>query len=903
MALRALTRNRGRWNEYLSILREAAGQRTTKEIPNPFHPNVAQRVRLNIRKYLNKVDHDHEQTKYHKRIFPLLNLLRAVSFEIRIPEFSDDAVVKECWHFLANAPYQTHVGPSYGETFIIYLEKLLNSPNLKARFSNFDDFNELINETIYEIDAAVHDLHESTNGSRYLVTIMLALAYELIHQGVAGTATTAQVNSIPGMTEEQYRTTNDCINAAFYFIDNIDNQLSRMPNTGRSLRIVGMVLDRLKRLHDELPQQHAVAATTANGGGTQAAIYAPFVIGPQPTAVDIPARPHLGVPREARRLTVPPMKLGRELFNVQQWMLWHLAVIGYPVEIDVLIRCPRLVTAIEEALVSPVGGSQSRSALLDDPRDRAAVLKAITRWVLQLMVNRCLVYEITANTPPLPPEAGTVKGGASEGDRVNVTPETPNSTPNGESEWRYGIHRHLKRYCFQQMGVGVADYAAVDNFTLTLYADQPNDVPKLTPETHHFLRTTIAALSGYPEDLRGGAEYDALNRETADEEESRQNRTTRMRMLRAAYGILRSTYSVANVAQLGLEHERINGDGENVAERSGFFEELRRQIRWILNQARILTTERPDSPAFAPFYAEEIVWLYNECGVLSLAQGRLTDAIALFLMADRAAQKLEPEPSGPLRTLIALNTAIVHLERGYLESSRQVLDAIAADKRNEDAVRAIAKGYRALVHHINGHAVIAEKLYEEAIDTLVPLRKTRAASIFSRHLGDLLRRRDEAGRILAKQRVEDAIRLSIEDNHEDTRYLSLLARARMAMSEQIDAEISKEVHTLLDTVERYATATGMPRLTAETAEIRARLHYRNGDLKTAGSVCTFCLQLASLHEMRLRKVGALSMLAQINDARGDRHASHVIAEEAAALARRTEHHFESAEIDKILQKT
>ncbi len=77
-------------------------------------------------------------------------------------------------------------------------------------------------------------------------------------------------------------------------------------------------------------------------------------------------------------------------------------------------------------------------------------------------------------------------------------------------------------------------------------------------------------------------------------------------------------------------------------------------VRWLLRRAQFLGNDaKPEDQQSrasdlqqeweitkAPFYSEEIVWLYNECGLPSLIQGRLNDAVSLFDAALKAVERI-----------------------------------------------------------------------------------------------------------------------------------------------------------------------------------------------------------------------------------------------------------------------
>ena len=71
---------------------------------------------------------------------------------------------------------------------------------------------------------------------------------------------------------------------------------------------------------------------------------------------------------------------------------------------------------------------------------------------------------------------------------------------------------------------------------------------------------------------------------------------------------------------------------------------------------------------WSPFYRDEIMWLYNECGVFSLAQGNMHDAHALFGQALQQARGA----SSPMRRRLLLNQELAAMHRGRLPEARRV---------------------------------------------------------------------------------------------------------------------------------------------------------------------------------------------------------------------------------------
>jgi tetratricopeptide (TPR) repeat protein len=540
-----------------------------------------------------------------------------------------------------------------------------------------------------------------------------------------------------------------------------------------------------------------------------------------------------------------------QLFIVQQQILWHLAVISVPVTISVLAQCPLIQKALHEYLEK-----MSKEGKKED----ADTLKTL----IKLLELRCLVYRLKPRVPP--------------------------DSPKEEGQERYGVHRRLQRYIFSQMSAPFVEYPEVDQFSLTLYASQPNDIPRLSPRAHADLRKTVATLSGYPEDNQAIAAFEKFPPKD------------RAPALRAAYGILRSIYSVAGVARFNIGHERIenelNADGSLFG--LGFFEEHRQQIRWVAEQAKKLAEELEkektkrkvtDVSPYTPFYAGEIVWLYNECGVLSLLQGRLPDAFALFDLAVKALDDLEPNRNkpGPMRALVSLNQAIVDIERGRIRRAAQTLTVIIpVFLPADEEARLIAEGYLGLTHHLRGNFDKAEELYRQVISGLAALHKSRSSSIFHRHHGDLLRRRGKLHE--AEEAVQAAIHLAQEGSHEDTHHLAILSEIRLLIQKDPVTSQPGPIHSRLDIVEHYARVMGIPRMMAEVHEHRARLHLRSGDLRTAGTFARRSLEISSLHELQIRKANGLVLYAEINLKLGFSQACRPLLEEAMTIARDTDYY-------------
>lgn len=715
-------------------------------------------------------------------------------------------------------------------------------------------------DAVNQFDALFRNVHLTTT-SRFGSTLLMAGAYE-----IAG-ALSGEPHAPLGMVslENVDRATKQLRR----FLDRVDYELKGVPSRNRTSTIIEHVMRLMSRHHARSERLPLTLKLLRN----------PDVAATEPWVGTSKATP--------------------EMFNLLTEILWHLAIVGQPVEFDVLAMCPRITDAADllfEALHPPKQTAQENASKPsgDEPShppeqefrlgsaERTACRHKMIGETLALGINRCLIF-------PLQP-TGTPSAGSS------FTVPLPEDWPP-----RYTLHRLMQRYVLQQIGAPDVEYSEMSRFGISLFASQPNELPRLRPEAHTRVRRTIASLIGYPGDV-GELQEDFYTARPI----------VRARMLRAAYGIMRSVYSVAVLARLDVPSQSPTQEDPDI----GYMEQYRRLVRWTIKASNDLqsdlaqdvkqlqtrgdarpASEKTDAPSpsydvehFRPFFSEEIVWLYNECGVLSLVQGHLSDAHALFGRALEAAGRLEPDSSRPLHVRIQLNKAIVDIERGHTEEARRNLSRIRAIRGEHFIPRALATGYLGLIEHLAGNGDVATDLYNSAIEELIKERRTRAASIFARHLGDLRRIMGGDKREEAKARIEQALNLAEEGSHEDVRHMALLAHARLRIDTYSHAN-AHTVHGDLDQVEKYGRTIGLPRLLCEALALRARLLLKQGETHLASSLAAQSLEIAASNNMRIRTLSALLLLAEICIERDQRRAARPLIELAARLARSSRCHF------------
>ena len=728
------------------------------------------------------------------------------------------------------------------ETIVKEVVKLLRDKYHDTFSDNADSTKKLLN-AVETFDDRFRQIYEAAGAGRFAMTLLLAGAYEI---------TTDLTWAEPENHTIPIEKVGSAAQRVERFLERVEYGLQGVSERDRTSAIIEQVVSLMSRHHAreaELPLRLRLR-------------YMPKWSGED--------RRILG---GWKRVT----QSNSQMFDLLMEIIWHLAIIGQPVELEVLVNCPRIQDAAD-ALSRSLGNPDvklKKTKELDLFDSDYIIRQKVVAELLGLGVNRCLIFPLKSV--------------------VNVRENPTCRYDPDEDASRYTVHRLMQRYVFEQMGAPGVEYSEHDQFTVSLFASQPNDLPRLTPEAHTRIRKTIAELAGFPDPRARPGTGSTM----AD-------KVRRARMLRAAYGIMRSVYSVGVLARFDTRLDPNLTDTSGV----GHFEDYRKLVLWVLKATVDLQLEPADKAdskdlqrlttsgyasegedgrlAIAPFYAEEIVWLYNECGVLSLVQGHLADAHALFGRAFAAAVRIEPEETRPLHLRIGLNKALVDIERGHPAEARRHLERILSMKEHEDEVLPLlAQGYLGLIEHLAGNSGVAEKRYRDAIDELINRKQSRAASIFLKHQSDLLRgvgKTDDA-----RKCIDQALNFAQEGCHEDVRHIALLSRAKLLIN--CEPAKASEIYGCLDEAERYADVVGMPRLSCEAAELRARLLLRQGETRLASSLASRSIEIAATNDLRIRKMNALLLLADICIARGERHTARPLIELGWRIAKSAEAHF------------
>lgn len=577
--------------------------------------------------------------------------------------------------------------------------------------------------------------------------------------------------------------------------------------------------------------------------------------------------------------------------ELQLLVLRHLAVIGTPSSLDVLVRVPEIHAYFGRQ--KAIGRSRPRTRQL---------LEAVTA-----LARRGLVFRIDPHPRLIRLEEETM------GDAGKVY-ASKDRRRKAEMEYRYVLHRLTQLHVVRKMGADPWEYGELNNFAPTLFASMPAELPRLTMDAYRFLRTLVQSLSQYPDRSRfdTGSEFWVFDQAPLE---------TKVQALRAAFSIVRSTFSVAVVSRFDdyAKEESESHSVRHTHNAGGYFEAYRIQTRWIIRKAWELLDSRereidklrdfkPEGPfqQINALYRDEVVWLHNECGVICLVQGILRDAAQLLRQAISLNKEIEGQtPGGPQHNRISLNLAIVQLERGRLQAARRRLLEIQESEQNSSKTEGrtlfIVRGYLGLIEHLSGNPDVAHSLYEGAISGLRQIGDTRAVSVFLRHRGALYRIEKDFSK--AQECVSESLSQAEAGGHEDMHRITRLAEIKQerAFAQHEGRPANVDWFSRLERIEEYAEVMEMPVLVCETSTVRAELLLDQGEATLAGQLLTNAMAIARRHDMRLRLNAAMTLYARLLSAKNNYEEASRMLAASLALAKRCRNQLEIHRVERQME--
>lgn len=559
-------------------------------------------------------------------------------------------------------------------------------------------------------------------------------------------------------------------------------------------------------------------------------------------------------------------------WQLQQRILWHMALVGDPIEADVLVTAPLIRADIERWISKFFDSHRKSTSPSGTPADQKPDPISLCKLALELLVHRCLIFRLEPS-------------GANSRQEDVISQEI-------DTGWRFAMHRLVQKNILNKLRSPDVEFPEIDFYSMSMWATQPDDLPRPHADAAREISDLTTAWMGFPADrfrIEAGSVYHSAVHEAGPPQAGMAVRTLPARLLRACLGIIRSVYSVGVVSRF---HD-FAGVAAGDAPAGGYFEEHRHKLGWLIKNIK----ELPPGPSAEeisgevasstqhPFLSEEVAWLYNECGLVCLVQGRVPQAVDLFRQALRViGARLEPEGRmGALTARIHLNLGVMEIERGRAQGARRYLCVIRDLEDENPIIRLIARGLLALTDHLAGKLDLASREYEVVIDLLERRGKSRAVAVFCRHLSELYRLKGPDARSNAWQTINRAIASASKGGHEDILHFCRLSRVRLVMDDPSSTEKS-DIQRQLDVIETYAQTMGIRRMLAEVAYARATLLLQMGETRHAARHACNCLRIATQMELRLRQVTALSLLAKIYARRGNESAARLLKARASALA-------------------
>lgn len=542
-------------------------------------------------------------------------------------------------------------------------------------------------------------------------------------------------------------------------------------------------------------------------------------------------------------------------YELHMLIVRHLGVIGIPMSVDVLVRAPQ-IRAYLDKISNDEDLGRRRSDILDE--------------TLTEMCARGLVLRVD----PTPRLKETYEKDLTDYERLHIFGHERIKDDDALNQhYRYGLHRLMHRHVVDKMGAGRLEFVEINNFAPSLFASMPAELPRLTFEAYGFLSELVSSLSQYPDNKIGIYDGESWHIGLAP-------LSTKVQALRAAMSTVRSVFSIAVVSRFE-EYQGVRSS-RRVDDR-GYFEEYRIQLRWIIRKAAELLhdSEEPfdrdpastDRPHIAALYRDEIVWLHNECGVVSLVQGNVTEALSILQQSIEMNRAIEGEGrGGPQFNRLAINLSLAYLESGRLNDAEYLLTEVMHNEERFSGNRKgrvwhIAAGYHALNKQLQGRQDQAEKIYAEVLNILRIYEDSRACAVFLRHRADLAR---ASGRYdLSREYLNEAIGFAERGGHEDLNHAVRLAviKLDLAESENVSQNVSNILRRL-KTIERYAKIMEMPALLCESYSVKAGLLLRQGDTSLAGELFSKAMVLATRNGMMLRLNYAMVGYAKVLNSRG-----------------------------------
>ncbi len=525
--------------------------------------------------------------------------------------------------------------------------------------------------------------------------------------------------------------------------------------------------------------------------------------------------------------------------------------------------------------------------------------------------------------------------------------------PREEGPKRYSLHRMLLTELRYRYGIPLSEAKLSTAFNMSLYVAQPIDSDIPDTDIHDQLGEAIDRLIGSyktpasdPNFFReietiyhiNAGDYASILEEvgrrcgsskpaTTDAERQQLHRLCsdlHGQALRAALALVRGYYSTTGLLTLDsgdrliqqgrdgvlLEHaerldDLIDAYGKRLMARKALRDELWKRANHV--------TFLEFAGAVEPFYADELVWLHNERGVVRLAMGDLYEAKRSFdqaMKVNRACVEFEDRAHNWRR--IRLNQLTVDIEMGDIGLGERKCDeliSVSCNETNKNKVvplredklaTAIANGYKGWCLHLRGQAEPALKLYTQTVQELSDLGEIRAQAYFERLRANAMARGsspNERRKTLERARdlAQSAMQMDIVH-----RLQIALADTYLFDPDPIQPELRAYAHRYLEEALSYALNTNVHRVRCEASMTTARVRLSMSDFEGALRFATDAMMVATRYGLELRKISLRAQIAKIMAARGHPVTAENLARTCIKMATRTRYQTAIDEASEVI---
>ena len=553
--------------------------------------------------------------------------------------------------------------------------------------------------------------------------------------------------------------------------------------------------------------------------------------------------------------------------RVIQIILKHLALFSYPIDVKILAICPDLEKLFRD----------NKAAKQNHDHEKTENIESLIEEACNWLYLRGLVF------------------------RIEDKYQTSNN--------RYALHRMVRDFLAYQMDYAIYDRDEHSFFDVTVFAEQPRDLPSPRYKDFESIQKILNALNKHTtRKLRYQENHDAT--EDADDDipvflqddvsSPKQAKIkfleliSLVRTIRAGIHLMDTAFSIGVISRMddfefsdlyesdikdATPYERYCDSASSLICNAVRVDSALKHLSAYNFNLSVETASKTDYRELRVFYPTQIAWLYNERAVTRFMQGRLFECLSLFDLAIKTLEQTNwstslhatieelynfPENSSLRRVL--LNKAVAQIEFGQLDNAETTLKKLyrrcEVENQKMSCTGTLAGAYLGLVHHIRGSYKEARKYYINALTVLNAQHgRERSKALIYKFLGDLDRVENNLDDSL--NHLELAANLADTVQQRDIYHQVMVSFAKLHIRQK---NYPQAIEILKDT-ELYARKLGIPKLLVDCWLVRGLINLLEKQTTTAGEYLSHAIATSNRNGMVLYKVAALHLYCEVLDAR------------------------------------